>query len=85
MEEGSVPDHGLHVSHTTEGLIDGDGTDLVLSVLFLYFLKFSLLFGDDFLKLSLKSAGEGIVGVNRNASVLSGVLERESKEDEYLQ
>ena len=84
MKEGSIPDHGHHVSHTTEGLIDGDGTDLVLSVLFLDFLKFSLLLGDDFLNLSLESAGEGIVGVNRNASVLSGMLEGELKGDEFL-
>ena len=85
VEEGSIPDHGHHISHTTEGLIDSDGTDLVLSILFLDFLKFSLLFGDDFLDLSLKGAGESVVGVSRNASVLSSGLVEESKEDEYLQ
>lgn len=85
VEEGSVPDHGHHVSHTTEGLINGDGTDMVLSMLFLDFLKLSLLLGDDFLKLSLKSAaGEGGGGVNRNVSVLSKKLVMELKGDEYL-
>lgn len=74
VEEGSVPDHGHHVSHTTEGLIDGDGTDLFLSILFLDFLKFSLLLGDDFLDLSLEESGEGSVLVRSNASVLRGKL-----------
>jgi hypothetical protein len=86
VEEGSIPDHGHHVSHTTEGLINGDGTDMVLSVLFLNFLKFSLLLGDDFLKLSLESAaGEGIV-VNRNASVDSSseTLREHTKDSKKL-
>ena len=60
-------------------MIDGDGTDLFLSILFLDFLKFSLLLGDDFLDLSLEESGEGSVLVRSNASVLRGKLMGELK------
>lgn len=69
VEEGSIPDHGHHVSHTTEGLIDSDGTDLSLGVLFLDFLKFSLLLGNDFLDLRLEETREGSRRSGRNTSV----------------
>ena len=63
VEEGGIPEKAGHSSHTTDNLINGDGSDLFLGVLFLDFLKFSLLLGQDVNDLLLKGDRERLSGL----------------------
>lgn len=73
VKEGSVPDKTEHISHTTEGLVDSDGTDLLVTVLLLDVLELGLLLGNDFLELFLESRVEAEDGSLTHLS--SGISE----------
>ena len=51
VKEGSVPEEAVHVSHTSDGFVDGDVTDIEFTIFLFYFLELSLLLGNDFSKL----------------------------------
>lgn len=69
VEEGGIPEHGEHISHTAQSLVDSDVTNDGLGILFLDFLKLSLLFRDDFLESLLQGDRESLGLSVRNGFV----------------